>query len=88
MSVTVVYTRTGGLTFKSTAVQRQYTGISITQTSTQTVGTTITRVYAISADETVPAGTHAVNFSAAIDNYTGTGVPPTPKAVFSLVVTE
>ncbi len=84
-STTVVFAATGGITFTSTGTYKQYSGISVDFTSTQTVGTTITRTYTIGADASVPAGVHEVRFTAPISGATGT--VSTPVAIFRLTVT-
>ena len=86
-NTTLVVTTTGGLTIDALNIQRQWSGISISQVSTQTSGGTLTRVYAIAADANVPLGSHAINFRPSISGYTGSGVPPTPAAVFTITVT-
>ena len=83
-STTVVYAASPGITYTSFGIQRQYSGISVTQTSTQGSGTNVTRVYTIGADATVPTGTHIVTFSTGI-----TGAKNTvnhTNAQFSLTV--
>lgn len=88
-SATIVYSASSGLVIGSSfGIQRQYSGISVTQTSTQRSGNTITTVYTIGADATVPAGTHIVTFSTAVTGYTGTGSAPTAVAKFNLTVTQ
>ncbi|MCC6244177.1 MAG: hypothetical protein IT353_15145 [Gemmatimonadaceae bacterium] len=88
VNTTVVFTATGGLTIGSSfGLTRQFSGISITQTSSQVAGSTITKGYALSADASVPTGTHEVRFSTPVSGYTGSGSAPTAIAVFSLTVT-
>lgn len=84
----IVFSATGGLTIGSSfGINRQFAGIAVNQTSTQTTGSVITRSYAISADATVPIGVHEVRFSTPVTGYTGSGTAPTAVAVFSLTVT-
>ncbi len=88
-SATVVYSASSGLTIGSSfGIQRQYSGITVNQTSTQQSGNTITRVYSISPDASVPLGTTLVRFSTTVTGYTGTGTAPTSNADFSLTVTQ
>lgn len=68
-------------------IRRQAVGITVNQISTQTVGSTITRVFAISPDVTVPAGLHEVRFEATVAGWTGSTTAPLPQATFSLTVT-
>lgn len=86
-NITLVVTATGGLTINALNIQRQWAGIAVTQVSTQTSGGTLTRVFTITPDASVPIGAHAVNFRPSISGYTGSGVPPTPNAVFTVTVT-
>lgn len=87
-STTVVFSATGGLIVGgSLTINRQYGGIKVDQTSTQTSGSTVTRVFAISADATVPAGTHEVRFVAPVTGFTD-GSSGTTVAVFRLTVTQ
>lgn len=87
-STTVVFSATGGLIIGgSLTINRQYGGIRVDQTSTQTSGTTITRVFAISADATVPAGTHEVRFVSPVTGFAD-GSSGTTVAVFRLTVTQ
>ncbi len=82
-STTVVYSATGGLVIGSSyTISRQHSGISVDQTSTQTSGSTITKVYAIGADGTVPLGTHEIRFSTPVSGHTGDG-----PAVLNVVAT-
>jgi hypothetical protein len=88
-STTVVYSASNSLTIGSSfSIQRQYSGISVTQTSTQQSGNTITKVYTIGADNTVPAGTHLISFSTPVTGYAGNGTAPTAFVQFSLTVTQ
>lgn len=87
-TTTVVYVATGGLTRSSFGINIPVPGISVTQNSSQTAGTAITRAYTIGADATVPIGIHAVRFSTPITGYTGNGVVPTASATFTLTVTQ
>ncbi|MBL0939323.1 MAG: hypothetical protein IBJ03_10525 [Gemmatimonadaceae bacterium] len=86
-NTTVVFTATGGLTIGSSfTINRQYAGLTVTQTSTSTSGTTITRGYTITADASVPAGAHQISFSTPVAGYTGNGSAPTAVAIFTLTV--
>ena len=87
-NTTVVYSTGGGLTIGSSfGITLQVSGIVVNQTSTQTVGSRITRGYSISADASVPIGAHQVKFSTPVAGYTGTGSAPTAVATFTLTVT-
>lgn len=88
-SVTVVYKATGGLVIGSSyGFNKQYEGISIDQTSSVTSGSTITTIYSVGADATVPTGTSDVRFSTPVSGYTGTGSVPTAiAATLKLTVT-
>ena len=72
VSTTLVYTASPNITFNSFTIQKQHAGISITQTSTQGSGNSITRVYSIGADATVPSGTHLIRFTMSISGATST----------------
>jgi hypothetical protein len=85
-SVTVVFTAIGGVTINSITINKQYPGITVTQTSTQTSGNVITRVFAIGADNTVPLGTHEIRFTPAISGATVT--PQVTIGRFNLTVTQ
>ena len=85
-TVTVVFSATGGLTISQININRQFPGISVTQTSSQTVGTTITRVFTIGADNTVPVGTHDVRFSPSVSGNAGPLPPQITNATFTLTV--
>lgn len=87
-TVTVVFSTTGGLTVSQINITRQYSGISVTQASSQTVGTTITRVFTIGADNTVPIGAHDVRFSPSVSGNTGSLPPQITNAIFTLTVTQ
>jgi len=87
-TTTVVFSATGGLSINALHLQRQFPGISLEQTSSQTVGTTITKIYTIGADATVPVGVHDVRFWSTLTGYTGTGTPPATLAIFKLTVTQ
>lgn len=83
-TTTVVYSASSNLTISSFNIQRQYDGISVTQTSNQGSGTNVTKAYSIGADATVPLGTHVVTFFIAVNGATSTVT--TTKAEFSLTV--
>lgn len=61
-TTTVTFTTFGGATLGSTTINRQFAGITVTQTSTQTEGATTTRTYTIGADNTIAAGSHEIRF--------------------------
>jgi hypothetical protein len=85
-SVTVVFTAFGGVTINSITIAKQHAGVTVTQTSTQTSGNVITRVFAIGADNTVPLGTHEIRFTPAISGATVT--PQVTIGRFNLTVTQ
>lgn len=73
-STTIVYSTTGGLVLGGGGgINKQYAGITVNQTSTSGSGASITEVYSIGADATVPSGTHNVTFSKPLSGWTGTG---------------
>ena len=85
-SVTANYTASPNLTISGFHIQRQPTGIAVTQTSTSVSGNNGTRSYTISADNTVPIGTHVVSMWISVNNATSTVT--TTRAEFSLTVTQ
>jgi hypothetical protein len=86
-TATVVFTVSGGLRINKILVSRPFAGITIVDKSTKTVGTTITRVFTIGADSTIPAGAHQVSFKPSVTGYSGS-VPPITNAIFTLTVTQ
>ena len=87
-TATVVFTASGGLKINQILVSRPFAGITIVDKSSRTEGTTITRVFIIGADNTIPAGEHQVNFKPSVTGYTGDMAPPITNAIFTLTVTE
>ncbi len=85
-TATVTYTASPNLRITAFHQQRQPTGITITQSSTQGTGNTIVRSYAIRADATVPLGTHLITLWITVDGATST--VQTTRAEFSLTVTQ
>ena len=86
MNATVTYSASSNLRITGYNIQRQPTGISVTQTSTSGSGNNVVRSYAITADATVPVGTHIVRFWISVDNATST--VETTRAELSLNVTQ
>ena len=86
-TATVVFTVTGGLRINKILVSRGYAGISIVDQSSKTVAGTITRVFTIGADNTIPPGAHQVTFKPSVTGYSGDQAPPIHNAVFTLTVT-
>lgn len=87
-TATVVFTVTGGLRINKILVSRPFAGITIVDKSSKTVGTTITRVFTIGADTTIPAGSHQVSFKPSVTGYSGSVTPPITNAIFTLTVTQ
>jgi hypothetical protein len=85
---TVAITVTGGLKIEAIIVLRPYEGISIVDKSTKMVGNTLTRVFTIGADKTIPAGTHQVSFAPGVTGSTGDVTPEITVANFTLTVTQ
>ena len=88
--VTVSYRATGGLVIgQSYTINMSVEGLTVNQVSSTTAGSTITTVYSVGANASVPIGTHTVRFSTPVSGYTGTGSVPTAiVATFSLTVTN
>ncbi len=73
-STSIVYSTTGGLTLGGGgSINKQYAGISVDQTGGSGSGASITEVYTIRADVSVPTGTHNVTFSKPVSGWTGSG---------------
>ena len=87
-TVTVVFSATGGLNISKIVVSREYVGISIKESSTQTRGTTITRVFTIGADDSIPIGAHEVSFTPSVSGIRGYLNPQITNAIFTLTVTQ
>lgn len=88
-NTTVVYSASSDLTIGSSfGIQTTFGGITVTQTSSQRSGNTITRAYTVSTNASVPLGKHTVKFSTAVSGYTGTGTAPTSTVGFDLTVTQ
>jgi hypothetical protein len=85
---TVAITVTGGLKIEAILVLRPYDGISIVDKSTKTVGNTVTRVFTIGADNTIPAGSYQVSFAPGVTGATGDVTPEITVANFTLTVTQ
>ncbi len=85
-NTTVVYFASPNLRITAYQIQKQYGGITVNQTSTQGSGNNVTRAFTISADASVPLGTHIVNFWISVDGATNT--VQTTRAEFSLTVTQ
>ena len=86
-TATVVFTVTGGIRINKILVSRPFAGITIVDKSSKTVGTTITRVFTIGADASIPEGAHQVSFKPSVTGYSGS-VPPITNAIFTLTVTQ
>lgn len=89
VTTTIVFSATGGLTIGSSyTINRPLTGITVDQVSSETSGSTITKVYEIEVDATVPPGSYAINFSTPVHGYLAGGSGPTHvNATFTLTVT-
>jgi hypothetical protein len=87
-TATVIFTVSGGLRINQIIVSRPFAGIRIVDKSSKTVGTTITRVFTISADSTIPSGAHQVSFKPSVTGYAGDIAPPITDAIFTLTVTQ
>ena len=75
------------MTMRSVTINKQYSGLVLTQTGTQGTGANITRSYTISADNTVPVGNHIINYVLSFDGATGTVQEQNPGR-FTLTVTD
>lgn len=89
-TTTIVFSATGGLTIGSSfTINMPFDGISVTQISAQTVGSTITQVQEIGIDASTPLGTHEIHFSTPVSGYVGgAGGPTSVRATFTVTVTE
>ena len=86
-STTVVISVTGGLAMGPTAVSKPHAGITVGQNTGDTnTGSSRTGTYLFAASPSVPTGNHAIQFSAPILGYTGSGAAPTARATFTLTV--
>ncbi len=86
-TATVAITVTGGLKIEAIIVMRPYDGITIVDKSTKMVGNTLTRVFTIGADNTIPAGSHQLGFAPGVTGSTGELTPEITGATFTLTVT-
>ncbi|HEX6316188.1 MAG TPA: hypothetical protein VFZ73_15060 [Gemmatimonadaceae bacterium] len=87
-TATVVFTVTGGLRLNKIVVSRGYAGISIVDKSSKMSGTTLTRVFTIGADNTIPAGAHQISFRPSVAETSGSAAPQITEAVFTLTVSQ
>lgn len=86
-TITVVYSATADLVIgRSYTVQKQYGGIVVEQTNSTGSSPLITKTYMISADQTVPLGSHNINFSTTVDGYSGSGSVPSAHVAFPITV--
>ena len=85
-TATVVFTVSGGLRINKILVSRPFAGITIVDKSSKTEGTTITRVFTIGADNSIPEGAHQVSFKPSVTGYSGSVAPPITNAIFTLTV--
>ncbi len=86
MNATVTYSASSNLRITGFHIQRQPTGIAVTQTSTTGSGNNVVKSYTIAADNTVPLGTHQVNFWISVDGATIT--VETTRGELMLTVTQ
>jgi hypothetical protein len=87
-TATVVFRVTGGLTLNKIVVSRGYAGITIVDKSTKMTGTTLTRVFTIGADNTIPPGAHRITFRPSVATVAGSPEPQITEAVFTLTVSQ
>lgn len=87
-TATVVFTVTGGLRLNKIVVAREFAGISIVDKSTTISGNTLTRVFTIGADNTIPPGDHEISFRPSVAETTGGVTPQITEAIFTLTVSQ